>query len=240
MYRAACGFVRNICGGFRDHLDCRDGPHAPEIDPRFTVALVMCYETRHRPASVRQLRWADIDFTTNEVRWRAEHRKNRVEHRTPLSDAALDALRAYQRTDAGTGKQFLFPSQSTGQPLRRESFTTWWGLARKQAGIVGSPGARHKLRREFATNPLDQPVKVVQELGGWENPTVLTQLYQTVDMQRMRDALKSRKAVSNPQLGYDKGHPRRCPTSLQYKEMGLVGVEPTTSRLSGVRSNHLS
>lgn len=104
---------------------------------------------------------------------------------------------AHRRTDAGTGKQFLFPSQSTGQPLRREPLTKWWGLARERAGIVGSPGAWHKLRREFATNLLDQPVNVVRALSGSKNPMAFTQIYRTVDMQRMRDALKSRKAVSN-------------------------------------------
>ena len=66
---------------------------APEIDWRLTVALVLAHETGHRVGAIRQLRWSDIDLERKLVTWQAQSDKARLEHTTPLTDAAVQALR---------------------------------------------------------------------------------------------------------------------------------------------------
>ncbi len=62
------------------------------VDWRFHVALVLAHETGHRIGSIRQLRWADIDFEGGTILWRAEHDKSGYEHATPVTPEALSAL----------------------------------------------------------------------------------------------------------------------------------------------------
>jgi len=169
---------------------------AGTIDVRFEVALVLCYETGHRVASVRQLWWSDIDLINRQFRWRSAAQKNLKEHYTPISDAALAAI---LKLPQGSGDVPVFESKRrAGCGLGREVFTKWWTLARTQAELTETTGAWHKLRREFATQLIDQPVRVVQELGGWADGQVLTQIYQGVSMQAMRDVLARRERGRNP------------------------------------------
>ena len=63
-----------------------------EVDWRFHVALVLAHETGHRIGSIRKLRWFDIDFEGEAVRWRARHEKTGYEHRTPVTEKALAAF----------------------------------------------------------------------------------------------------------------------------------------------------
>ena len=59
---------------------------------RFHVALVLAHETGHRIGAIRKLRWSDIEFEAEVVRWRAKHEKTGYEHRTPVTEKALAAL----------------------------------------------------------------------------------------------------------------------------------------------------
>jgi integrase len=166
---------------------------AATIDLRFEAALVLCYETGHRIASVRQLWWSDLDLTQRQFRWRSATQKNLREHYTPISDAALAVI---LKLTPRTGDVPVFESKRVpGSALGREVFVKWWTLAREQAGLTETTGAWHKLRREFATQLIGQPVRVVQELGGWADGQVLTQIYQTVSMESMREALSQRERV---------------------------------------------
>ncbi len=63
------------------------------IDPRLTLALILCNETGHRLNSVRQLLWGEINFTEASIFWRAASDKMRRAHTTPLSPAAEAALK---------------------------------------------------------------------------------------------------------------------------------------------------
>jgi len=67
---------------------------ANRVDWRFRVALVLAHETGHRIGAIRQLRWSDVDLTGERVLWRAEVEKTGFEHSTPLTGAAVSALRA--------------------------------------------------------------------------------------------------------------------------------------------------
>ncbi len=80
------------------------------MDWRFHVALVLAHETGHRIGAIRQLRWADIDFEGETVRWRAEHDKAGYEHRTPLTPDALIALEGAQRENPGSGDAPVLPA----------------------------------------------------------------------------------------------------------------------------------
>lgn len=54
-------------------------------------------ETGHRAASVRHIRWSDLDVEKETIRWRAENDKIGFLHTTPLSRPALDALARLQK-----------------------------------------------------------------------------------------------------------------------------------------------
>jgi len=72
---------------------------AKELDWRFYVALVLAHETRHRIGAVRQLRWSDIDFEGQRIRWRAETEKTGYAHVTPMTPEASAVLQ-FARTPA--------------------------------------------------------------------------------------------------------------------------------------------
>ena len=45
----------------------------------------------------------------------------------------------------------------------------WWDRAERLAGLEPKPGRGwHSLRRKFASDLMDQPLKVLCELGGWK------------------------------------------------------------------------
>ncbi|GAC1416247.1 MAG: hypothetical protein NVSMB53_15190 [Gemmatimonadaceae bacterium] len=61
------------------------------LHPLCQTFFVVVHETGHRPASVRHLRWSDLDLEKKTIRWRAENDKIGFLHTTPLSRPALDA-----------------------------------------------------------------------------------------------------------------------------------------------------
>lgn len=130
---------------------------AQRVDARFALALVLCAETSHRIQSVRSLRWSDIDLTTGVVKWPAEFDKIENEHETPLSDAALGALKAYRAREKVLGLTWVFPGRDG--PLQRTAFYRWWRQAYEVAELTRPRGAFHTLRRKFATDRLSVPLK---------------------------------------------------------------------------------
>ena len=66
----------------------------------------------------------------------------------------------------------------------------WWSRAERIAGLEPKPGRGwHSLRRKFASDLMDQPLKVLCQLGGWK--TVL-RCYQRADEDQLRQALANR------------------------------------------------
>jgi integrase len=171
---------------------------APSIDPRFQLALVLCAETGHRIKSVRSLRWSDVDLTAGTVHWPADFDKIDNAHETPLSDVALAALRAYRARERVLGLTWIFPGPGGHVPLERGTFYKWWTEAVEKAKITRPRGAFHTLRRRFATERLDVPLKTLAQLGGWKSTATLVECYQHPDMGALREALDAprRKAVS--------------------------------------------
>ena len=168
-----------------------------QVDWRFHVALVLAHETGHRIGAIRKLRWPDIDLNNGVVRWRAEHEKTGFEHRTPVSAEAISALKEAWRRNSGIAEAPVLPS--TKYPLKCVGSSQprdWWCRAEKLARL--EPKRRrgwHSLRRKFASDLMDQPLKVLCELGGWKNAQTVLKCYQRPDEGQLRQALANRRRV---------------------------------------------
>ena len=151
-----------------------------QVDWRFRVALVLAHETGHRIGAIRQLRWSDIDFEERVVRWRAEHEKSGYEHRTPVTIEAIVVLEEARKRNPGIADALVLPAP--GNPstcVRSGRARSWWKRAERLAGL--EPKHRrgwHSLRRKFASDLMDQPLKVLCELGGWKTARTVLQCYQ--------------------------------------------------------------
>ena len=165
------------------------------VDWRFHVALVLAHETGHRIGAIRKLRWTDIDFEGRVVLWRAEHEKTGYEHRTPVTAEALAVLEEALERSRGNGDSPVLPaprdaSRSAGRTLVRD----WWNRAQNLAGLEPKRGRGwHSLRRKFASDLMDQPLKVLCELGGWKTAKTVLQCYQQADEEQLRTALENRR-----------------------------------------------
>ena len=168
-----------------------------QVDWRFRVALVLAHETGHRIGAIRQLRWSDIDLEGGVVRWRAEHEKSGYEHRTPVTIEAIVVLEEARKRNPGVGDALVLPAP--GNPstcVRSGRARSWWKRAERLAGL--EPKHRrgwHSLRRKFASDLMDQPLKVLCELGGWKTARTVLQCYQHADEDQLRNALDNRRRV---------------------------------------------
>ena len=168
------------------------------VDWRFHIALVLAHETGHRIGAIRHLRWTDIDLEGGMVRWRAEHEKTGYEHCTPVTAEALAALQDAQRRNPGAGDTPVLPASTDASRCAGRSIVRyWWNRAEKLAGLEPQRGRGwHSLRRKFASDLMDQPLKVLCELGGWKTAKTVLQCYQRADEGQLRKALEARRRVS--------------------------------------------
>ena len=169
------------------------------MDWRFRVALVIAHETGHRIGAVRQLRWSDIDVERRTIRWRGEHEKSGYEHRTPVTDEVLAVLEEARRQNPGIGNIPLLPApKNPSKCIRRSLARDWWDKAEALAGLAPKRlRGWHSLRRKFASDLMNQPLKVLCELGGWKTAETILQCYQRADEDRLRQALEERqRAIS--------------------------------------------
>jgi integrase len=164
------------------------------VDERCDLALVLAHETGHRIGAISQLRWSDVDLAAGSVRWRGENDKIGFDHVTPLSDAALAALEAAQRKARAIGDAWVFPAPGDpGKPCSRHLMRDWWERMEKLSGIKRVPGRGwHSLRRKFATELKNTPLRDLCHLGGWKDPQTILKCYQRADPVTMRQALASR------------------------------------------------
>jgi len=166
-----------------------------QVDWRFHIALVLAHETGHRIGAIRKLTWADIDLERGVVRWRAENDKSGYDHTTPVTPEATEVLEEARSGDRVTAKGPVFPaprnpSICAGSVLAHQ----WWKRAERLAGL--EPKGRrgwHSLRRKFASDLMDQPLKVLCELGGWKTAKTVLQCYQHADEGQLRKALEARR-----------------------------------------------
>ena len=168
-----------------------------QVGWRFHVALVLAHETGHRIGAIRQLRWADIDLEGRTIRWRAEHEKTGYEHRTPVTEEAVAALEEARTKATELGEAPVLPApKDPSAGVSRPLLHDWWGRAEKLAGLEPERGRRwHSLRRKFASDLMDAPLKVLCELGGWKDSQTVLRCYQQADAGQLRTALESRPRV---------------------------------------------
>ena len=170
-----------------------------KVDWRFRVALVLAHETGHRIGAVRQLRWSDIDFESGTILWRAQHDKSGYEHVTPVTVEALDALKAVRSGSHSAGEGPVLPAPRN--PLAgvgAARLHVWWQKAQILAGLEPKPGRGwHSLRRKFASDLMDQPLKVLCQLGGWKTAKTVLRCYQRADEGQLRKALEDRRRARN-------------------------------------------
>ena len=173
------------------------------MHPLADLALLLVHETGHRIASVRQLRWDDVDDAEGIVRWRGCADKMGHDHRTPLSDAARAALR--QRRAVSRGSAWIFPSPSDPTvPVSRNLVRDWWREMELCAGLAPEPGRGwHALRRTFATELKGLPLCDLMALGGWQSPLTLTMCYTAADPATQRQALAKRGILTAEGLATD-------------------------------------
>jgi len=168
-----------------------------QVDWRFHVALVLAHETGHRIGAIRNLRWLDIDIEGAMVTWRAKHEKTGREHVTPLTTEAVAALEEASRMNPGTGNDPVLPApEDPSQCLGRYVAVKWWYRAVTLAGLEPKRGRGwHSLRRKFASDLMDLPLKVLCELGGWKEASTVLRCYQQPDAGQLRKALDNRRRV---------------------------------------------
>ena len=168
---------------------------ASQINWRFQLALVLANETGHRLSGIRHLRWSDIDLEHGRIRWRAVHDKIGFEHVTPMS-STLHGVLVRARMKTGTiGDAWVLPStRRPARPCPKGTLDKWFAEAARRAKVELPRGARwHGLRRKFATELKDLPLKDLAYIGGWKDPKTLLECYQQPDEARMRDALALRR-----------------------------------------------
>ena len=170
---------------------------SPRLDWRFRVALVLAHETGHRIGAIRQLRWSDVDLAGGVVRWRAEHEKNGYEHRTPITVAAVAAIEEARRRNLRIGNAPVLTAPTDPSAcLNGSRAQVWWRRAEKLADLEPKAGRGwHSLRRKFASDLMNQPLKVLCELGGWKTAQTVLRCYQQADEGRLRKALEERRSV---------------------------------------------
>ena len=172
---------------------------AGEVDWRFRVALVLAHETGHRVGAICQLRWSDIDLDASTIRWRGEHEKTGYEHRTPITSMARGVLREARRHNPGIGETPVMPAPKDASVcMTRWLASGWWKKAEKLASLDPKHGRGwHSLRRKFASDLMDLPLKVLCDLGGWKTAATVLQCYQRPDEDRLRKALDEYREVGS-------------------------------------------
>jgi integrase len=159
--------------------------------------FILVHETGHRAASVRQLRWSDIDLEKKVVRWRAENDKIGFLYTTPLSNGAAEALERLQKAEGAIGEHWIFPSDvDPSRPLPRHTANKWWRRAEAKAKLDHVPGMGfHSARRKFASELKRTNLRDLAYMGGWKNPQTVLTVYQQPDMELQREALATRKKL---------------------------------------------
>jgi hypothetical protein len=175
---------------------------AAQIDPMFETGLIVANETGHRIGAISMLRWSDVNFEDETIRWRATHDKIGFEHQTPMTPALLAALQRRRKSHPFIGDTWIFAAPGNGmEPVSRHLWRDWWQRGEALAEIAHQPGMGwHSLRRKFATEMKETPLKDLCYLGGWKEPQTILKCYQRADTATMKKALANRTRLVSVSL----------------------------------------
>ena len=114
-----------------------------------------------------------------------------------MTAAAQAVLEEARRENPGIGDAPLFPaSRDPSKCVSPSLVRNWWGKAQELAGLEPKRGRGwHSLRRKFASDLMNQPLKVLCELGGWKTAQTVLQCYQRADEGQLRKALEERRVA---------------------------------------------
>lgn len=176
---------------------------AGEVDWRFELALVLAHETGHRIGAIRRLQWSDVDLERRLLQWRGDEDKMGFEHETPLTDVAFSALRDARSAHPSVGQAWVFPAPGDpSEPCSRHLMSDWWKKAEEKAELEHIHGLGwHGLRRKFATELKEVPLKDLCHMGGWKTHRTILECYQKADMDSMREAFDQRQKLREAASG---------------------------------------
>jgi integrase len=177
------------------------GRHSAQV----TLLVTVVAETGHRIASVRQLRWSDIDLEGGRIRWRAENDKIGLEQLTPLTAACVVALRGARAESLRIGDSWVFPSPRNPAVCLSSHGANhvFQRLAKNVQLPKGERYGWHSMRRRFATSLRSTDPKTAMALGGWKNHVTLL-LYQQTNEASQREALEGRLPVAGSAVNHGK------------------------------------
>ena len=116
-----------------------------------------------------------------------------------MTEEVVAVLGEARKHNPGIGDVPLLPApKNPSACMRRSLARDWWRKAEKLAGL--EPKQRrgwHSLRRKFASDLMNQPLKVLCDLGGWKTAETVLQCYQRADEDRLRKALDDRRRTAN-------------------------------------------
>ena len=151
---------------------------------RFIIPFLLFTGARKREALHAEWRYLDLESRI----WTIPETKAGKPRFVPLSDQAMDVLRATQTYLRGTrqaNSKWVFPNLETGKPYTSIFYP--WDICRKAAGL---PDVRiHDLRHSFASALVNRGMTLydVKELLGHAN-VVTTQRYAHLSKARLREA----------------------------------------------------
>ena len=116
-----------------------------------------------------------------------------------MTDEALDALEDARAMGSETGEAPVLPaSRNPRVGVDAARLPAWWSKARILAGPEPKAGRGwHSLRRKSASDLMDQPLKVLCQLGGWKTAKTVLRCYQRADEGQLRKALEDRRRARN-------------------------------------------
>ncbi|HET7583500.1 MAG TPA: site-specific integrase [Gemmatimonadaceae bacterium] len=168
------------------------------VSPQFDLLLVLAHETGHRIGAIRQLRWSDVDLEQGTMHWCADSDKIGLEHTTLMTDEVKVALKDERSQRPAIGDAWVFPSpMDRKKSVSRHLARDWWERGAKQAKLPkGQRMGWHSLRRQWATEMKDTPLKDLCYMGGWKSATTVLTCYQLPDPETQRAAMARRKKFS--------------------------------------------
>jgi integrase len=167
-----------------------------QVHQLYRTALILTHETGHRVGAVRHLRWEDLDLERQLIRWRGEHDKQRYEHETWLTPAAIEILRAVRRSRSVIS-EWVFPSPTDStRPVSSASSPELVAARRSTCQAAGRNGSgmaqpSKEVRDRVEAGALERPVC----LGGWKSPETVLTCYQQADAVTMQRALETRQRL---------------------------------------------
>lgn len=170
---------------------------AAGIAPRLECFVLLAWHTGHRAASLRQLRWSDVDLEGARVHFRGELDKIGLDHWNPLHPLAVAILRRERARAPAIGDAWIFPAaRDATQSLSRDAVANLWKRLATKAGIpTGERYGWHSCRRAFANRLRRAPLRDLQDLGGWKTSATLLTVYLRADEGAQREALEQYAAA---------------------------------------------